>query len=260
MNAAILIPEDKTSALIECLISETKQRFPNAEALVQELEGLMAQDLDLAIAQLPAYIKKANLVGKSSREAFGYRLEPNWITPFLDVLGAMYPHLSVPARKNILRYCLNDLDRENYPTAQIYLKEMSGPQFVADIIIVRSLYFPGFTDDIKRAERFVCAEEIARAGKKVTGTFWFATAMMWQAAKISPSLREGYYSTYVEEVDQAVQLLGNLLGDEAVATTQKTPGLSEEDAFQHKLRHFDPAKHQAILSVMKEKKWISSLD
>ena len=250
--------EKRRRELVDRLLGEFEQLNQAAVINGQTFAELAESDLLEAISRLPEFIEKTRNInpGRSFVEAVAGGPNQDWIVPLFNVVGEFYPELERDVRKSFLRQCLRYLDQRNYFEAQNHVEMLEDPMLIADVIINRSLYWPGFRQfaDLLRTCR--TKDELVQVPDYKLGSFWTCLAVMWNGDWITLPLRQWYYQNYADLLDRSLCFA-------AAKTHTRVERMATESELQffdcvttYLNERFDSTLHDRIQDRMKQKKWI----
>ncbi len=243
---------------VEALVQEIRDLYSLAGDVWRDFVGLVEKDLTEAIRQLPDFIERARDVNGPDRafvEAVAGGPNHDWIVPLFNVIGVHYPMLDRDLRGLFLRHCLNYLDHLNYIYSQNHVQGLRGPLLVADIIVNRGLYYPGFELEVEFLKNHPTVRQIIKDKSTDMRTFWMCLAVVWNGEWTTLPVRRWYYRKNSDLVEQTLDYIAATASVYARRRARKEHRRLEL-VLSRRLNSFDPDLHDRIRAKVKEANWI----
>ena len=175
-----------------------------AKSVGQRYATLAMKDPMAAIEQLPRVIREMRSVNPiPTYESFAGGPNPEWFSPLLNVVGAVYPTLRKDDRRIALTKCLNFLDGLRCDYSENQVRFVDDPWLVSDIAINRPPYWPGYKEYALMMGDIKSWTEFENKSKKVDSAFRLAIAICRQEYSSLP-IRRKFFEEYPVLMDRTL--------------------------------------------------------
>jgi len=180
-------------------------------------EELISRDFDQAVRRIPEFIEKARTAGAPGGRAYESLAggpNPDFILPLINGIGRIYPELSFETRKIFTINALSFLDSIRSDYSQNHVQDIEEPWIVRDILLERSLYFPGYINYVNFLKQFRTWEDFnnglgTEEGEIIRSPFWLTNALI-QPKHSSLAVRNKYYEHFGSLVDRTLDAVAAL--------------------------------------------------
>lgn len=289
MNVVNLQEFTRRKSFKEC-VNQIGKIYEEAGLVGEEYRELISQDIDKAIKRLPEFIenaRNAGMPGGRSYESLAGGPNPDFIMPLINGIGRIYPELSKETRNLFAKNVLNYLDGLRCDYSQSHVEDIEEPWLVRDILLDRSLYFPGYKNYADFLKKFRTWEEFnqglgSKEGQIVRSPFWLTLALIHPKYS-SLGIRKNYYDQFGPLVDRTLDALAALdyewgkkhvernnlnfekrlkeranIGPLFEGSIKQTKGdglLDFEEELEDRIKNIDPLLHERLRKKFGERNW-----
>lgn len=248
--------EDSNERLVEKIVSILGEMDEKAGNIVNSFYLRIMENPLSAVEELHCFISKARNINPGGMVGEAYAGGPNydWTGPVIDMLGTIYPLLEKEVRKKGLLETLSFLDGLNYFNSQNNVELINEPWLVADIIINRPLYWPGYKQYCNLLEQNPNWIDFSQHIDSVKSKFWLALTIT-RPKYSSLDIRANFYTQFPDLIDRTGDAIATIIFNYAQQESQKN-GNTIEPYIEENLLDYDPHLHNNIRKKIEEKKWI----
>lgn len=218
-----------------------------------------------AIQEFPDYLDRVLSAGEDLfRGMMCGGPYPEATAPLLNSIGTIYPHLSRALRTQALKRSLGFLDHLNYFNAQNNVELIDEPLLFQDILVNRSLYWPGFPGEklkpLSSREKFEEAFLINGEGGwsvQCASLGWLCYA----ASRVDcgydvPFVRDFFVEHLPEIVDNTKGFAAALAIDHAYGDVVQKKGTYEAGVERRLTDHYPEDWQEDLRKKVSERDWI----
>jgi len=187
-------------------------------------------------------------------EAIATGPNPDWTGPMLKIMGHIYPNLDKDTRKIALVKSLNFLDSLRCGVAQENVAHVTEPWLVADIIINRWIYNPGYVQAAELLKKYGAWTELY-PHLESTSPFWICFAMILKD-RASNEVRDRFFQLFPKLADRTLDAAAGFTETYA-KMDHKKQGVPLDVAREHNLQDYCWEIHDQIRKKISEEKWIA---
>lgn len=239
---------------LSLLLSEHEEQ---AKEIAHNFYDLMLKDTDSAIKKTREFIEKARNIGSDRAfvEAVAGGPDQNMIAPVLNIFELVYPVLPKESRKIALYQIIDYLDFLNYFNAQDHVALIHEPWLVADIIVNRKLYWPGYKEYADLLEQKHTWEEFEPETLSAKSMFFLSYTLIHKKYG-SKEIKENFCKKMSSLIDRTLDATAALICDRA-QSEYKEKSVPINETIEKQLLKYDDAFHNTIREKIKEEKWIN---
>ncbi len=243
--------------MVESVLRDIAKLDEQGKAIGREYAQLMYDNPMHALRQFPQFMQRTREVNTPFGEAAAGGPNHSWTGPMLNTLGTVYPSLDHSKREQGLRYCLRFLDGLNYMHSQNQVEVIQEPWLAADIVISRSIYFPGYDYYCKMAAQHKTWKDFLPQidSESTRSPFWLAMAVT-DPRYTSLDVRTHFYKQFPMLMDHTKDGIAAMVAVYGGRKAERE-GLKREDCIRERLvKLHDPLLHEEIYAKIKEEKWV----
>jgi len=255
-RSIINLQKKKDEKKIRNLLGNLLKLNIEGQAVIEEYyEKLMNDPID-AIEELQAYIDQTRAINpdRAFVEAVAGGPNHSWSGPIIDLIGIIYSSLTREEREQVLRNILGFLDGLNSLNSQCHVEYINDPWLVADIVINRSVYWPGYSEYVNLLKKCLTFKDLMDNSDQMRSQFWLTLAVMRRDFS-TVEVRKNYKKFYPELWDKTLDAVAAILNNIVICRMKCEKG--EVEVFlNEELAKFDWTLHEKIREKIAEEKWI----
>ena len=237
------------------VINQIGRMYNKANNLTQEYYQLMLNDPDKGIEELPNFLRGVRKINpEPALESMAGGPNHDWTGPMLNIIGIVYPILKIENREKALVKCLDFLDGLRYDYSQNHVELINEPLLIRDIIISRTIYWPGYQIYIDQLDKNKTWKDFKPYLEKTKSEFFLAYAVT-KHEHSSIEVRTKFYKTFPDLMIRTKQAIGGIIYDEAKRYHEKDK-ITIEKYIDDTIIKYDPLLHNDIRKSMLEEDWI----
>jgi hypothetical protein len=221
---------------------------------------LLMTDRKQAIDSLPQYITEArSICGNMAYESMAGGPNQDWVVPFFNLVGDVYPQMDWHQRSTFLEHCMNYFNGLRYDYSQNHVELIHEPWLVGDIIVTNWLYWCGHAQHTAVLEKYRKWNDFVPAMDNTPSAFWMAFAITRSDGEkprhASAEVQDKFYKHYPHLTDRTIDVIAAMMETRA-CDERVRKGATKEQFIEQKLQGYDPRLHKRVYSKIAEHKWI----